>query len=66
MVAGLVQQRKYQRIFANQRVKRESAIQTNETAATLFKRLRVHCSDAQVYFIFDARKCRSKFGYKSF
>jgi hypothetical protein len=48
MVAGLVQQRKYQRVFANQRVKRESAIQTNETAATLFKRLRVHCSDAQV------------------
>lgn len=65
MVAGLVQQREDQRVFADEGMECEPAIKTNETGVAQTKRLCVHDPSLRIYFIFDAGERGPKFRYKN-
>jgi len=66
MVAGLVQQREDQCIFADEWMEGEPAIKTYEAGASNMKRLRVHDPGLRVDFIFDAGERGPKFRRKNF
>lgn len=66
MVAGLVQQREDQCIFADEWMEGETAIKTYKTRAANVKRLSVHDPSLHIDFIFDAGERGPKLRHKSF